>query len=375
MNGKRIDRFARFIAAREATSTTSDHQQLGRRSVLTALLVWAGSRTFERAHAQVSACTLRSCGADGCPGTPLLLERPQVTPVPRLVRPFGRSKSGVLPRLTCGEGCCCHTDAFYNEYYAHDYGAQGETFPIYAAQSGVFFYGADKLIHIQHGDFWQTVYGHVNPDTIKYENGSCVRAGEHIADASNTGTIAIHLHFELRGGSRNTTTSCANASYPIPDYVSDAACLEGEVFSAELCGCTEALHYEVDMGNPESERQVELSGWGPATTTLTASSDPTARFQSRGGIATIRFPAVIAASPYRFVAEVDDGSCDDSFRILVGETVLLDWNGQGGFVSRIHEVEISSELVTSNSLVVTFENTSSMDCGLAGVYNVALSPG
>lgn len=371
-----FDRLARYLAGdRRALHRAPAQRGFSRRNLLAVILpiVESGFRGGAAGQAGAS-CVLDTCGAEGCPERPVRSGRQPSPPAPALVQPFGETPTGTLPRLTCGSGCCCHTDAFYHEYYAHDYAASGATFPIYAAAPGRVFYRPDGAIHLQHDDFWQTVYAHVDPASIVHADGTCVQAGEQIAVASNAGTMAVHLHFELRGGSRNTSTSCANASFPIPRFTAGRGCPDNTRFNTASCTCEPAPTYQVDMGNPESESQVVLSGWGEPTTLLEASADPTARFQRQGGRATVVFPSVVPGTAYTLTVEVDDGRCDDSFQIAVDDHVLLDWTGLGGYVARTHTVTIPAERVTAGELEVEFRNTSTMACGLAGVYNMSLKP-
>lgn len=47
--------------------------------------------------------------------------------------------------------------------------------------------------------FWKTIYCHLKKDTLKVTGGQTVIAGQHIADADNTGaSTGSHLHFGLK---------------------------------------------------------------------------------------------------------------------------------------------------------------------------------
>ena len=75
--------------------------------------------------------------------------------------------------------------------------------PIYAADSGVIVfagvsnYGYGNLIIIDHGDGFQTAYGHLSQ--INVSCGQSVFQGNLIGLAGNTGnSFGAHLHFEIR---------------------------------------------------------------------------------------------------------------------------------------------------------------------------------
>jgi murein DD-endopeptidase MepM/ murein hydrolase activator NlpD len=75
--------------------------------------------------------------------------------------------------------------------------------PIYATDSGVIVYagpnsfGYGNLVVIDHGNGWQSVYGHLSQWNV--ECGQSVFLGDLIGLAGNTGNSSgAHLHFELR---------------------------------------------------------------------------------------------------------------------------------------------------------------------------------
>jgi LysM repeat protein len=75
--------------------------------------------------------------------------------------------------------------------------------PIYATDSGVIVYagpnsyGYGNLVVIDHGNGWQSVYGHLSQWNV--ECGQSVYQGNVIGLAGNTGnSTGAHLHFELR---------------------------------------------------------------------------------------------------------------------------------------------------------------------------------
>jgi murein DD-endopeptidase MepM/ murein hydrolase activator NlpD len=78
--------------------------------------------------------------------------------------------------------------------------------PVRAAGSGVVTFAEmdsvfGRLIVIDHGEGWQTVYGHNSRLVVGI--GDSVRTGEEIAQVGSTGeSSAPHLHFEVRRGGR-----------------------------------------------------------------------------------------------------------------------------------------------------------------------------
>lgn len=74
--------------------------------------------------------------------------------------------------------------------------------PVYAVRSGTVAYagwesGFGNLVVIDHGEGVETYYAH-NSELLVAE-GRPVEAGEHIADAGNSGfSLGPHLHFEVR---------------------------------------------------------------------------------------------------------------------------------------------------------------------------------
>ena len=86
-------------------------------------------------------------------------------------------------------------------------------FPIYAAHDGeVVFCGEDGSAGLgvvirtlepkDYGDnsvFFKSIYWHIKKGSFKAKAGQVVRAGDHIADADNTGmSTGSHLHFGVK---------------------------------------------------------------------------------------------------------------------------------------------------------------------------------
>ncbi len=112
---------------------------------------------------------------------------------------FGWPASGII---TCGFNC-------YPGHYAIDIGNVSGT-PVYAADSGYVArvgwsdVGYGKMILIDHGNGFQTLYAHLY--TILVEQGASVAKGSLIGKVGDTGnTTGPHLHFEIRenGKQRN----------------------------------------------------------------------------------------------------------------------------------------------------------------------------
>lgn len=75
--------------------------------------------------------------------------------------------------------------------------------PILAAEDGVVVYtgsgfrGYGKLVVIEHGTEWATLYSHLS--SIKVKEGQKVRQGQKIGGMGRTGRASgVHLHFEIR---------------------------------------------------------------------------------------------------------------------------------------------------------------------------------
>lgn len=81
--------------------------------------------------------------------------------------------------------------------------AAGEGAPIYAADGGVVVFagwsngGYGNMVMIDHGNGYQTVYGHMS--SVKVGCGQSVSAGSTIGFSGSTGnSTGAHLHFEVR---------------------------------------------------------------------------------------------------------------------------------------------------------------------------------
>ncbi len=143
-----------------------------------------------------------------------------------------------------------------------------------------------------------------------------------------------------------------------------------------IIGGTDA--FMVDLGDPSSEAGFGLQGWGGMQegfeNPLTApSGDTSKRFQNLHADNSLVFSPVTPGATYVLTTEVDDGGCADDFQIVVDGVIVYEfWALDGPEEVRTHQVTIWDYHVTTESLVVTFRNTSGDNCGLAAVYNVRL---
>ena len=138
-----------------------------------------------------------------------------------------------------------------------------------------------------------------------------------------------------------------------------------------------ATSFSVDLGNPRSESGYRLEGWADlaaANQFVSPSADQSKRFMTRRADNSIFFYPVDLGLSHRLIAEVEDGACDDSFQILVGDTLLYDFAADPSRTTAInaHEVTVPQELVTAEELRVIFRKVSADSCGSSPVYNVEL---
>lgn len=132
-----------------------------------------------------------------------------------------------------------------------------------------------------------------------------------------------------------------------------------------------------DLGNPASEANFYLRGWGRAESIMVSpSGDTSKRFQRLRGDNSLTFTSLLPGVNYQLTAEVEDGACDDSFNILVNGTEMYSFTADhdSTAVIRPHTVFVPYYLLTRDELEVTFRNTATDSCGLAAVFNVRLEP-
>ena len=110
-----------------------------------------------------------------------------------------------------------------------DYAAKRGT-PIYASGDGKVIFkgvkgGYGKVVILQHGSKYTTLYAHLNSYNKKLKVGSKVKQGETIAYVGSTGlATGPHLHYEFRvdGTHRNPLTVSLPVSNPVPTrYMAD----------------------------------------------------------------------------------------------------------------------------------------------------------
>ncbi len=110
-----------------------------------------------------------------------------------------------------------------------DYAAKSGT-PIYAAGDGKVIFkgkkgGYGKVMILQHGTKYTTLYAHLKTYNRKLKKGSKVKQGQTIAYVGKTGlATGPHLHYEFRvnGTHRNPLTVKLPISSPVPSrYMAD----------------------------------------------------------------------------------------------------------------------------------------------------------
>jgi len=120
-----------------------------------------------------------------------------------------------------------------------DYAAKSGT-PIYAAGDGKVIFkgkkgGYGKVMIVQHGSKYTTLYAHLKTYNRKLRTGSKVKQGQTIAYVGSTGlATGPHLHYEFRvnGVHRNPLTVRLPVSNPVPKrYMADFELSTSPMFS------------------------------------------------------------------------------------------------------------------------------------------------
>jgi murein DD-endopeptidase MepM/ murein hydrolase activator NlpD len=120
-----------------------------------------------------------------------------------------------------------------------DYAAKKGT-PVYASGDGKVIFkgvkgGYGKVVILQHGSKYTTLYAHLNSYNKKLKVGSKVKQGETIAYVGSTGlATGPHLHYEFRvdGTHRNPLTVSLPISNPVPErYMADFELTTTPVFA------------------------------------------------------------------------------------------------------------------------------------------------
>lgn len=120
-----------------------------------------------------------------------------------------------------------------------DYAAKSGT-PIYASGDGKVIFkgvkgGYGKVMILQHGSKYTTLYAHLKTYNKKLKVGSKVKQGQTIAYVGSTGlATGPHLHYEFRvnGTHRNPLTVSLPISNPVPErYMTDFELMTSPVFA------------------------------------------------------------------------------------------------------------------------------------------------
>jgi murein DD-endopeptidase MepM/ murein hydrolase activator NlpD len=120
-----------------------------------------------------------------------------------------------------------------------DYAAKTGT-PVYASGDGKVIFkgvkgGYGKVVILQHGSKYTTLYAHLNSFNKKLKVGAKVKQGETIAYVGSTGlATGPHLHYEFRvdGTHRNPLTVKLPESNPVPErYMADFELTTNPVFA------------------------------------------------------------------------------------------------------------------------------------------------
>lgn len=141
---------------------------------------------------------------------------------------------------------------------------------------------------------------------------------------------------------------------------------------------------KVDLGNSlsESSHSVIGRGWAesPQFNPYTShSGDKSKRYMNIGEDCSLDMHIKELDVPYTLNFEVEDGNCDDSFRVLVDGKETYVFTGQnkgtGNVEAKSHYAAIPKEYAINPILKITFKNTASDKCGKAAVYNVKILKG
>jgi hypothetical protein len=139
-----------------------------------------------------------------------------------------------------------------------------------------------------------------------------------------------------------------------------------------------------DLGNSDDEAYHHLIGWGnsqvpPENPCISiCRGDTTKRYMQRGADCTLDLFVENTEIPYILSFEAEDGNCDDSFTVKVGDTdypkIAGKMHERGLILSRYYELEVPAKTITNKKVTVSFRNLASDTCGLAAIYNVRLFP-
>lgn len=108
-------------------------------------------------------------------------------------------------RGSLSSGLGWRTDPFKRAVWQHHWGidiAAPVGTPVYASAAGTvqfagWYAGYGRLVYIDHGSGWTTLYGHLK--RMGVEPGDAVKQGEIIGTVGTNGrSTGPHLHFEIR---------------------------------------------------------------------------------------------------------------------------------------------------------------------------------
>lgn len=133
-----------------------------------------------------------------------------------------------------------------------------------------------------------------------------------------------------------------------------------------------------DLGNPADEQFHNLRGWGSINPgppfPPESGADRTSRYQLLRSSNSVDLVVPQAAIPYTLTFRTQDGGCDDSFDVYINDSgpVYRYGHRTSSDTFPVHRVQLSSTLITSRTVKVTFRNTATDGCGLAAVYYARL---
>jgi hypothetical protein len=148
------------------------------------------------------------------------------------------------------------------------------------------------------------------------------------------------------------------------------------VYAAPPMATNATCSADVDIGDAQSESGHDLTSWGGRFLDQpeSPSGDTSFRYQSKGSPAFVTMCVPDIGVAYTLTTEVQDFGCEDSFAIFVNDdpSPIYEFTGTRSNMVRVHNVAIPGMEVTSTSLRLGYQATSS-DCGYAAVYNVRVA--
>ena len=141
---------------------------------------------------------------------------------------------------------------------------------------------------------------------------------------------------------------------------------------------------QVDLGNSLSENTHNVIGRGWAESPQfnpykSPSGDNSKRYMTIGEDCSLDMHIRELNVPYTLNFEVEDGNCDDSFRVLVDGKEIYVFTGQNkgtnNVETKLHYATLPKEYAINPTLRIAFKNTACDNCGKAAVYNVGVIKG